>query len=152
MKTIKDLCNEIATELGITPVHRWVNIENRLEMSDIMPRAAWEESGVTCLASRPLMGKSSLAEGILIDAAMWMPKPVVYFALETREKKLVHRLIKKICGVDCQWIIKPEELGKVAAALDFLADLFIKYDKLGDKLSIDTIDSFLAERRKAWAI
>nr|MBE6545043.1 hypothetical protein [Oscillospiraceae bacterium] len=50
----------------------------------------------------------------------------------------------------CDWNKDEREWGY--EQLDFLADLFIKYDKLGDKLSIDTIDSFLAERRKAWAI
>jgi len=148
MRTIQELCKEIAEEMGITPVHRWVNIENRLKMREILPEIEWKESGVTCLASRPMMGKSALAEDILLDAAMWMQKPVVYFSLGMTEKLLVYRLIRKISGVDCRWKIREEEIGKVEGAIDFLADLPIVIDDTPG-ISVSKMETVLQEMKDA---
>jgi len=128
MRTIQKLCNVVAEELWITPSHRWVDIENRLQMRDILPQKEWKESGVTCLAARRGMGKSVLAEDILVDAAMWMQKAVVYFPFEQSEESLMRRLIQKISGVDIAEEMEQEEAEIVAAALDFLADLPIVID------------------------
>lgn len=63
-----------------------------LKMKDIMSEREWKESGITCLAARPAMGKTALAIELALDAVRWMEKKVVWFSLEMNKECLTCRL------------------------------------------------------------
>lgn len=65
-------------------------------MKDIMSEQEWKESGITCLAARPAMGKTALAIELVLDAVRWMEKKVVWFSLEMSKECLTYRLEDRV--------------------------------------------------------
>ena len=126
MRTIKEICKELANELNIMLPENVKNPEERLKMCDIMPEEEWKTSGVTCLAARPSMGKTSLAIDFVLDAALWMEKPIVFFSLEATEERLVHRMITDLTGIggNMNW----NDIPRMASAIAYLERLNIFID------------------------
>ena len=142
MRKIKEICREIANELNIMAPENVNRPERLLKMSDIMPEEEWKKSGVTCLAARPEMGKSSLAIDLILDAVLWMEKPVVYFSLDMTEKRLVERMIGQLTGIkqEIHWCDVP----RLAQALAYLEKLDIYIDDTPG-ISVSEIESKLQE-------
>lgn len=93
MRKINEICRELANELNIMLPETVKSCEGRLKMGDIMSEEEWKQSGVTCLAARPGMGKTSLAIDIVLDAVRWMEKPIVFFSLETTKERLIENML-----------------------------------------------------------
>ena len=79
MSTITEICKKIKQELNIMTSDEKPVPESLLKTEDIVPEHTWIKSGVTCLASRPSVGKSALAIDFILDAALREKKRLLYF-------------------------------------------------------------------------
>lgn len=97
--------------------------------------AGLQKSDLIILASRPTLGKSSLALNIAANVAINQGVPVGFFSLEMSRDQLVDRLISSLSGVDL-WRLRTGRLSaegedndfvKIRRALDLLsqAPIFI---------------------------
>lgn len=91
-----------------------------------------QKSNLIVLASRPSMGKSTLALNIASNVASHKNKTVAYFNLETNKNQLIDRLICSVGNINAQayhqGILGKEDLEKYSSALESLS---------GRKLFID---------------
>ncbi|MBH8605589.1 DnaB-like helicase C-terminal domain-containing protein [Thermoactinomyces sp. CICC 10522] len=91
-----------------------------------------QKSNLIVLASRPSMGKSTLALNIASNVASHKNKTVAYFNLETSKDQLIDRLICSVGNINAQayhqGILGTEDLEKYSSALEALS---------GRKLFID---------------
>lgn len=126
MKTIKEICKELKQELNIIDSDEEIIPENRIKLGDIMLEQEWKKSGITCLASRPTVGKTALAIDLILDAAQQTKKPIIVFMLEMNARQLVHRMIRNISGIreDIHTTDAPES----ASAISYLEKLNIFID------------------------
>lgn len=126
MRKINEICRELAKELNIFLPENVKSYEGRLKMRDIMPEEEWKQSGVTCLAARPSMGKTSLAIDLVLDAARWMEKPIVFFSLETTKERLIETMLCHLnaFGGHFSW----KEIPGLASAIAYLERLNIFID------------------------
>ena len=105
--------------------------ECRIKMKDIMPEREWQKSGLTCLAARPGMGKTALALDFMLDAVLWMGKPILWFSLEMSTIQMAARVISNVSGTSEK--ISEENLStldkqKLEAAADFLENTEVLID------------------------
>jgi len=142
MKHIKEICKEIANELNIMVPENVKEPECLLKMSDIMPEEEWILSRVTCLVARPGMGKTTLAIELILDAALWMEKPIVYFSLETTEKQLVYRMIRSMIGIVTSGELSVQDMQRLASAIAYIEKLNIFIDDTAG-ISVSEIESEL---------
>jgi replicative DNA helicase len=91
--------------------------------------AGLQKSDLIILASRPTLGKSSLALNIAANIAINQKVPVGFFSLEMSRDQIVDRLISSLSGVDL-WRIRTGRLSaegeendftKIRQALDILS-------------------------------
>lgn len=126
MKTIKEICKELKQEPNIIESDEEIVPVNRLKLKDIMPEQEWKTSGITCLASRPTVGKTALAIDLILDAAQQTEKPIVIFMLEMNARQLVHRMIRNISGI--REDIHKTDASEPASAISYLEKLNIFID------------------------
>lgn len=146
MRKIKEICKEIAKELQIMVPKNVKLQEHQFKMSDIMPEE-WVTSGVTCLAARPGMGKTSLAIDIALDAALWREKVIVFFSLETDEKQLVHRMIRNITGIELPGNLSVGDKQRFASAIAYIEKMNMFIDDTPG-ITVTEIEAKLQELRK----
>lgn len=80
--------------------------------------AGLQKSDLIILASRPAMGKSSLALNIALNAAMATKTPVGIFSLEMSKDQIVDRLIATLSNVDL-WRLRTGRLSDKEGENDF---------------------------------
>jgi len=123
MSTIKEICKKIKQELNIMTSDEKPVPEPLLKTEDIVPEHTWIKSGVTCLASRPSVGKSALAIDFILDAALREKKKVVVFSLELSSRQFVYRMLRRISGIYGE--LHMEDKPKLESAISYLEKLNI---------------------------
>lgn len=132
LTSIKTICEEISNELIINSVKF---DEEFNEFSQLIKNGKtnyYEENNLICIASRPGMGKTTLALDIVLDAAINSDNKILIFSLDMSAKMIVFRIIQTLSGVnfymfgDC--VIKETDKNKVSSTLAFLQELNILID------------------------
>ena len=123
MSTIKEICKKIKQELNIMTSDEKPVPEPLLQTEDIVPEHTWIKSGVTCLASRPSVGKSALAIDFILDAALREKKKVVVFSLELSSRQFVYRMLRRISGIYGE--LHMDDKPKLESAISYLEKLNI---------------------------
>lgn len=80
--------------------------------------AGLQKSDLIILASRPTVGKSSLALNIALNVAISQNVPVGFFSLEMSTDQIVDRLISSISGIDL-WKLRTGKLSDKGEDNDF---------------------------------
>lgn len=94
--------------------------------------AGFQRSDLIILASRPAMGKSTLALNLSHNVAVQEKQAVLYFSLEMSKEQLVDRMLSDEAGVDA-WNIRTgnltdEDFEKLSNAMGVLAEAPIYID------------------------
>ena len=91
-----------------------------------------QESDLIIIASRPGMGKTSFALGIIRYAAMVQKLPVALFSLEMSKNQIAQRLMCSEARIDLQRLrsgnLRDDEWPKLARAIENLAECSIYID------------------------
>ncbi len=89
-------------------------------------------SNLIILASRPGMGKTSIALNIALHATRSSGKTVVFFSLEMSREQLVKRLLSTEASVDSNVLLtgalSPQDWSKVGAAAAALSNVALLFD------------------------
>lgn len=97
--------------------------------------AGFQPSDLIVIAGRPSMGKTSLALGAALHAAIHHDSVVAIFSLEMSKEQLVLRMLSSEGGVDSHHIrtgqLEREEFHKILAAADRLSSAKIFIDDSG---------------------
>lgn len=126
------VCEEISKELKIKPAKSDEVYNGFAQLIKNKKMDYYEENNLICIASRPDMGKTTLALDIVLDAAINSDNKILIFSLDMSAKMIVFRMIQILSGVnfnmfgDC--VIKETDKNKASSALAFLQELNILID------------------------
>jgi replicative DNA helicase len=146
---LRDILSEFMNKLDQLHEHRGSIVGVPTGFSDLDHlTGGLQRSDLIVLASRPGVGKTSLALSVAHNAAARYQRSIAVFSLEMSKEQLVQRLLSMDAGIDQQRLrtgwIEDEEWDRIIFAIDKLSEANIWID---DTASISTMEMRSKARR-----
>ena len=126
MRHIKDVCEKMARELGITLD---CSQKERFFLDRIVDKEELSNAKLICITARPGLGKTTLALDFVLPEAMETAGKTLIFSSEKTAEQMVSQFIMKICGINIclmsRTFADPKKKIEFTKTLSFLSGLNI---------------------------